>query len=108
MRENIKGGFNDDKYGPYVGFGSLKKFLENELQKRYKEAAPATLALLDHRCNEVSLELARIDSKLQATSNVAHLRRAAMLHAAAICSHLVRTGLLDFDFYFKGICARSW
>ncbi|KAJ4821197.1 Dynamin-like [Rhynchospora pubera] len=89
MRENIKGGFSEDKYGPYIGFGSLRKFLENELQKRYKEAAPATLALLEQRCGEVSMELARIDSKLQATSDVAHLRRAAMLHSASICSHLV-------------------
>ncbi|KAF3335089.1 dynamin-related protein 5A [Carex littledalei] len=88
MRENIKGGFSEEKYGPYVGFSSLKKFLENELQKRYKEAAPATLALLEHRCSEVSMEMARIDFKLQATSDVAHLRRAAMMHAASICSHL--------------------
>lgn len=104
MRENIKGGFSEEKYGPYVGFGSLKKFLENELQKRYKEAAPATLALLEHRCSEVSMEMARMDFKLQATSDVAHLRRAAMMHAASICSHLVCSGLLDFGFYFIGTC----
>ncbi|KAJ3671000.1 hypothetical protein LUZ60_008426 [Juncus effusus] len=88
MRESIKGGFSEEKFGSFVGFGSLKKYLENELQKRYKEAAPATLALLEQRCSEVSLEISRMDSKLQATSDVAHLRRAAMLHASSICSHL--------------------
>ncbi|KAJ3686934.1 hypothetical protein LUZ61_016098 [Rhynchospora tenuis] len=88
LRENIKGGFSEEKYGPYIGFGSLRKFLENELHKRYKEAAPATLALLEQRCGEVSMELARIDSKLQVTSDVAHLRRVAILHAASFCSHL--------------------
>ncbi|KAG0495058.1 hypothetical protein HPP92_006052 [Vanilla planifolia] len=88
LRESVKGGFNEEKFGPYVGFGCLREFLEGELQKRYKEAAPATLALLEQRCSEVSAELGRVESKLQATSDVAHLRRSAMLHAASICSHV--------------------
>nr|CAB3474244.1 unnamed protein product [Digitaria exilis] len=93
LRDNVKGGFNEEKYGSHIGFSCLRKYLESELQKRYKEAAPATLALLDQRCSEVSIELARLDSKLQATSGVSQLRRSAMQHAASICTHL--RALLD-------------
>uniref|UniRef100_J3L409 Dynamin-type G domain-containing protein n=1 Tax=Oryza brachyantha TaxID=4533 RepID=J3L409_ORYBR len=93
LRDSVKGGFNEEKYGPYIGFSCLKKYLESELQKRYKEAAPATLALLEQRCSEVSMDLSRLDSKLEATSDVSQLRRSAMLHAANICTHL--RALLD-------------
>lgn len=89
LRESVNGGFNEEKYGSFIGFCSLRSYLEAELQKRYREAAPATLALLEQRCNEVNMELAHIDTKLRATSDVTHLRRFAMSHAAAICSHVV-------------------
>ncbi|KAL3508684.1 hypothetical protein ACH5RR_028085 [Cinchona calisaya] len=88
LRDGVKGGFDEEKYRPHIGFGSLRDFLESELQKRYKEAAPATLALLEQRCSEVTAELARMDSKIQATSDVAHLRRSSMLHIASICNHV--------------------
>ncbi|KAL0301188.1 UNVERIFIED_CONTAM: Dynamin-related protein 5A [Sesamum radiatum] len=88
LRDGVKGGFDEEKYKSYIGFGCLRDYLESELQKKYKEAAPATLALLEQRCTEVTAELNRLDSKIQATSDVAHLRRSAMLHAASICSHL--------------------
>lgn len=88
LRDNIKGGFNEEKYGPFIGFSCLREYLEAELQKKYKDAAPATLALLEQRCGEITVELARLDTKLQATSDVAHLRRLAMLHTASICSHV--------------------
>ncbi|KAA3453050.1 dynamin-related protein 5A-like [Gossypium australe] len=63
---------------------------ESELQKRYKEAAPATLVLLEQRCSEVNIELEGLDSKIQATSDVSHLRKSAMMHAASISNHVVR------------------
>ncbi|XP_017244461.1 dynamin-related protein 5A isoform X1 [Daucus carota subsp. sativus] len=88
LRDGVKGGFDEEKFKSHIGFGCLRDYLELELQKRYKEAAPATLALLEQRCGEVTDELARMDSKIQATSDVAHLRRSAMLHAAAICNHV--------------------
>ncbi|XP_020265366.1 dynamin-related protein 5A [Asparagus officinalis] len=88
LRENIKGGFAEEKFGSFIGFNCLRQYLESELQKRYKEAAPATLALLDQRCGEVSSELARMESKIQATSDVSHLRRSAILYTASICSHV--------------------
>ncbi|KAE8713640.1 Dynamin-related protein 5A [Hibiscus syriacus] len=90
LHDGIKGGYDEEKFKPYIGFCSLREYLESELQKRYKEAAPATLALLEQRCSEVNIELARLDSKIQATSDVSHLRKSAMMHAASISNHVVR------------------
>ncbi|XP_043688924.1 dynamin-related protein 5A [Telopea speciosissima] len=88
LREGVSGGFDEEKFRPFIGFGGLREYLESELQKRYKEAVPATLALLEQRCSEVTTELGRMDSKIIATSDVAHLRRCAMLHVASISSHV--------------------
>ncbi|KAK9085316.1 hypothetical protein Sjap_025727 [Stephania japonica] len=88
LREGVNGGFDEEKFRPFIGFGCLREYLENELQKRYKEAAPATLALLEQRCDEVTADLSRIDSKMVSMSDVAHLRRAAMIHAASISGHM--------------------
>ncbi|XP_050371178.1 dynamin-related protein 5A [Argentina anserina] len=88
LREGVKGGFDEEKFRPYIGFGSLREYLESELQKRYKEAAPATLALLEERCCQVTTELAMLDSKIQATSDVSQLRRSAMLYTASISNHV--------------------
>lgn len=89
LRDSVKGGFDEEKYRSYIGFGCLRDYLETELQRRYKEATPATLALLEQRCSEVTADLARMDSKIQATSDVAHLRRSSLLHAADLCNHVV-------------------
>ncbi|KAL7129534.1 hypothetical protein ABFS83_13G073500 [Erythranthe nasuta] len=88
LRDGVKGGYDEDKYKSYIGFGCLRDYLESELQKKYKEAAPATLALLEQRCGEITSLLTRMESKIQATSDVAYLRRSAMLHAASLCNHL--------------------
>ncbi|CAA0815983.1 Dynamin-related protein 5A [Striga hermonthica] len=93
LREGVKGGYDEEKYKSHIGFGSLRDYLESELQKKYKESTPATLALLEQRCSEVTADLARMDGKLQATSDVTHLRRSAMLHSASLCNHL--DSLLD-------------
>lgn len=84
LNEGVKGGFDEEKFKPYIGFGRLRDYLESELQKRYKEAAPATLALLEQRCSEVAAELDIIDSKIRATSDIAHLRRSAMFYVASL------------------------
>ncbi|XVF18823.1 hypothetical protein REPUB_Repub11eG0056300 [Reevesia pubescens] len=84
LHDGIKGGYDKEKFRPYIGFGSLRDYLGSKLQKRYKESAPAMLALLEQRCSEVNIKLARMDSKIQATSDVSHLRRSAMMHAASI------------------------
>lgn len=89
LREGVKGGYDEEKFKSYIGFGRLRDYLESELQKKYKEAAPATLALLEQRCNEVTSELAGLESKIQATSDISHLRKFAMLYAASISNHVV-------------------
>ncbi|KAG7594845.1 Dynamin-type guanine nucleotide-binding (G) domain [Arabidopsis thaliana x Arabidopsis arenosa] len=88
LRVGVRGGFDEEKSRSYIGFGSLRDFLESELQKRYKEAAPATLALLEERCSEVTDDMLRMDMKIPATSDVAHLRKAAMLYTASISNHV--------------------
>ncbi|KAJ0250449.1 Dynamin-related protein 5A [Hirschfeldia incana] len=88
LREGVKGGFDEEKFRSHIGFGSLRDFLESELQKRYKDAAPATLALLEQRCSEVTDDVQRMEMKIQATSDVAHLRKAAMLYTASISNHV--------------------
>ncbi|KAK9060447.1 hypothetical protein SSX86_021151 [Deinandra increscens subsp. villosa] len=88
LKDSVKGGYDEEKYKSHIGFGCLRDYLESELQKRYKEAAPATLALLEQRCSEVTAQLNIMDSKLQATSDVAHLRRSSMLFTSSICNHV--------------------
>uniref|UniRef100_M4F941 GED domain-containing protein n=1 Tax=Brassica campestris TaxID=3711 RepID=M4F941_BRACM len=83
LREGVNGGFDEEKFRSHIGFGSLRDFLESELQKRYKDAAPATLALLEQRCSEVTDDMLRMDMKIQATSDVAHLRKGALIDGAA-------------------------
>ncbi|GAQ92749.1 Vacuolar sorting protein VPS1 [Klebsormidium nitens] len=93
LREGIAGGFDEDKYGARVGFCNLRHFLELELQKRYRDAAPATLALLERRCSQLSTEVSRASARLASAADVAALRRAAMIHAAEVARHV--TSLLD-------------
>ncbi|KAL4293554.1 hypothetical protein S245_063149 [Arachis hypogaea] len=88
LRDVVKGGFDEEKFNSHIGFTRLRDYLESELQKKYKEAAPATLALLEQRCTEVTADLARMNSKIQATSDVAHLRKFAMLYTASISNHV--------------------
>lgn len=52
------------------------RFLEEELARRYRDAAPATLALLQERCEAVAQELISADRKLQEAGDVVSLRRA--------------------------------
>ena len=52
------------------------RFLEEELAQRYRDAAPATLALLQERCEAVAQELISADRKLQEAGDVVSLRRA--------------------------------
>ena len=57
------------------------RWLEEELARRYRDAAPATLALLQERCEGVAAELVAAESRLQAAEDVASLRKAGtVLH----------------------------
>ena len=64
--DGVKGDFSEEKYGSYISFGRLKEYLQSELDKRYEKAAPG--------CREVSMDLARLDSKLQETKDFSQLR----------------------------------
>ncbi|BDA44188.1 Dynamin-related protein 5A [Coccomyxa sp. Obi] len=83
MRENIAGGFDEERFGSCIGFGNLKRFLEEELARRYRDAAPATLALLHERSNSLAAELAQSESKLHDMQDTASLRRLAMKQVGA-------------------------
>eukprot|EP00877_Chromochloris_zofingiensis_P001237 jgi/Chrzof1/11113/Cz05g24080.t1 len=99
LREGIKGGFDEERYAARVGFGNLKRFLEEELARRYREAAPGTLALLQDRCETMAKELLAVEGRLQACSDVAALRRAGMQHAATMgqCVQVILAGSTDPD-----------
>jgi hypothetical protein len=34
LRENVAGGFDEERFGSHVGFGNLRLYLEAELQRR--------------------------------------------------------------------------
>ncbi|KAG2453440.1 hypothetical protein HYH02_001663 [Chlamydomonas schloesseri] len=89
MRDGIKGGFDEERFASRIGFSNLKKFLEEELSRRYREAAPATLALLQERCDAVSAELMAAEIRLKSAEDVGALRRAAMKYADTVARQVV-------------------
>ncbi|KAK9825379.1 hypothetical protein WJX81_007027 [Elliptochloris bilobata] len=86
LREQVAGGFDEERFGARIGFGNLKRFLEGELARRYRDAAPATLALLAERCGGARGELAAAQAHLHALTDVPTLRRDAMRHVAAMAA----------------------
>lgn len=54
----------------------LRRFLEEELAQRYRDAAPATLGLLQERCESMARELIAADKKLGEAGDVVSLRKA--------------------------------
>ena len=34
LKEGIKGGFDEEKFGDHIGFANLRQYLEMELQRR--------------------------------------------------------------------------
>ncbi|GLI64442.1 hypothetical protein VaNZ11_007713 [Volvox africanus] len=89
LRDGIKGGFDEERFASRIGFSNLKKFLEEELSRRYREAAPATLALLQERCDAVSAELMAAEIRLKAAEDVGALRRAAMKYADMVARQVL-------------------
>ncbi|CAI5479439.1 unnamed protein product [Closterium sp. Yama58-4] len=93
LRTEVAGGFDERKYGAQIGFAKLKAFLEDELQRRYSAAAPAVLAQLERRCADVAEQVACVEQRLSAASDVASMRRLAMRHVVATTSAML--SLLD-------------
>lgn len=52
------------------------RFLEEELARRYRDATPAMLALLQERCESAAAQLMTAEAQLNAAEDVASLRRA--------------------------------
>ncbi|GJP37807.1 hypothetical protein CLOM_g22215 [Closterium sp. NIES-68] len=89
LRSEVAGGFDERQYGGQIGFGKLKAFLEDELQRRYSAAAPAVLAQLERRCADVAEQVACVEQRLCAASDVAAMRRLAMRHVVATTSAML-------------------
>ena len=52
------------------------RYLEEELQRRYRDAAPSTLTVLQQRCELVAAELATAEQNLASANDVPALRKA--------------------------------
>lgn len=86
LNTHISGGFDESQFGSRMGFGNLRKYLESELARRYRETAPATLAILQQRCDQVAGELASMQKRLSSLTDAASLRKTAMEYAGEVCS----------------------
>ncbi|KAI3431622.1 hypothetical protein D9Q98_004671 [Chlorella vulgaris] len=93
LQESIAGGFDEERFASRIGFGNLRRFLEEELARRYRDAAPATLALLQERCESVARELVGADKKMEEAGDVVSLRRAAIGYVLGIASKV--EGILE-------------
>ena len=87
LREDVEGGFDEAAHGDRVGFHRLKAHLELELQRQYRDAVPAVLALLDERRAAAAAAAEEAAARLEASGDVAGLRREAMEWTAAVLRH---------------------
>lgn len=69
----------------YAACVLLCRWLEEELARRYRDAAPATLALLQERCEGVASDLVAAEAQLQAAEDVTSLRRAGQEILQSAC-----------------------
>lgn len=88
LRDDIDGGFDQERFAKRIGFSNLKIFLEDELASRYRDAAPATLAILQERCAAVSAECKFAEDRLRRAGDVGALRRAAIQHTLALAGRV--------------------
>lgn len=86
LATQIAGGYDEATFGGRIGFGNLRRYLENELARRYRESAPSTLAILQQRCDQVTAELTAATKRLSSLTDAAALRRTAMEYAAEVCT----------------------
>jgi hypothetical protein len=84
LREDVEGGFDEAAHGDRVGFTNLKNHLEAELQRQYRDAAPAVLAHLEERCGAATAAAEAAAARLDASGDVAALRRGAMEWSSAV------------------------
>eukprot|EP00892_Ulva_mutabilis_P000651 jgi/Ulvmu1/10587/UM065_0041.1 len=89
LNAHISGGFDEAQFGARMGFGNLRKYLESELARRYRETAPATLAILQQRCDQVAGELTTMQKRLNSLTDAASLRKTAMEYAGEVVSEIL-------------------
>ncbi len=65
---------------------AARRFLEEELARRYREAAPHTLAVLQERVELASRELLKAEAELRAIEDVGAVRGAAMRFATTLAA----------------------
>ena len=72
--------------------GEPARYLEEELQRRYRDATPSTLTVLQQRCELIAEELAAAEQNLLDASDVPALRKAGgcSFDAVRTCSVSVR------------------
>jgi hypothetical protein len=88
LRTAIDGGFDEVVYGDRVGFAHLRQHLEAELARRYRDAAPAILSLLEQRAAAAAAALAAVDARVAAAGDVAAQRAIAMTWTASVLQHV--------------------
>ena len=79
---------------------SACRYLEEELAQRYRDAAPATLTLLQRRCEDVAAELVAAEQQLASASDVPSLRRTGTacgprIPERCVLSHLACTTFIS-------------
>ena len=61
---------------------------QDELGRRYREAAPGIMSVLEARAGGATAELLALDTRLAAAGDVASQRRSAMEWTAGVLQHV--------------------
>lgn len=88
LRNEIKGGFDEETFGGRIGFCNLRRFLEEELAARYREAAPTTLSLLQERCSSIQIKVESAEKRLDRIGDITALRRDAIQYTLSLASRM--------------------
>jgi hypothetical protein len=111
LNKQVTGGFDEATFGPRIGFGNLRRYLENELARRYRESAPSTLSILQMRCDQVTAELNGATKRLHSLTDAASLRTTAMEYAGEVQSSTATLSVKKVALHPSIVhecCAISW
>ena len=86
LHNEIKGGFDEERFRSQIGFCNLRRYLEEELATRYRDAAPATLALLQDRCAMMFSKLENAERTLERMGDVKLLRHDAIRYTLSLAA----------------------
>ena len=99
LNTNVRGGFDEERFGDRIGFGQLKLFLEGELQRRYAAAVPHTSAMLQKRKAALHAENSNLEEQMAAAGDVVKLRKSGMCFVAQLVASIstMLAGSVDPD-----------